>query len=147
MNYYQDPNTQVIARGTNPAVYNGWTDLGEHAEFNSESTQNLKVVDSVLQLDTDKISANQRTALISMYENAVQNKIDEVAQIKHYDNATSLSKYLRPSSPYYADAIALFTWIDDIWVWCYSQLASPPNPLPTVEEFIASMLTAFPAPW
>jgi len=54
-----------------------------------------------------------------------------------YDTIDSISKYLRPSSPFYAECSALADWIDACWTKCHELLNV--GELITVEQLIEEL--------
>ena len=86
-------------------------------------------------------------ALLSL-EQKVQQYLDQKAQAKGYDSAASCISYLNSSNATWkADAIAMNTWRDDVWNFCFTNEASVKagtTPLPTSTQLIAALPAA---PW
>lgn len=72
----------------------------------------------------------------------VQRVLDSKAKSLGYDNINSIAKYLRPSSPFYDECIALGDWCDSVWGYCY-QLMNDVEvgniPQPTIDEIISGL--------
>lgn len=69
----------------------------------------------------------------------VQNIIDDTAKARGYDDMNSVAKYLRPSSPFYSEAVALLDWTDSAWVKLYEIQANIGTTIPTIDEIIAQL--------
>lgn len=77
--------------------------------------------------------------------NAVQKKLDEVAQTRGYDGILSLCSYATSSDPTFSvEGQAGVEWRDAVWRYCYNLLAevqAGTKPVPTVTELIAGLPT------
>lgn len=77
--------------------------------------------------------------------NAVQAKLDEVAQSRGYDGILSLCSYATSSdTTFAAEGQAGVAWRDAVWRHCYNLLAevqAGTKPVPTVEELVAGLPT------
>lgn len=76
------------------------------------------------------------------YIESVQKYLDIEAQKLGYDDINSTAKYLRPSSPYYNEALELNEWCDECWSECFRILAlveSGEMEIPNVEALLEMM--------
>jgi hypothetical protein len=83
----------------------------------------------------------QLATLTKQYQLAVQQHLDSTARSFGYDDMNSCGKYLRQSSPFYAECVALLDWCDAVWLFCYAELDkyTDPTTVPSVDAFIASL--------
>lgn len=72
---------------------------------------------------------------------AVQQRLDEVARSRNYDNMLSLASYANSTNPKFkAEALAGIAWRDECWGLFYAKLATVgagEETLPSVEEALA----------
>ena len=77
--------------------------------------------------------------------NAVQTYMDETAQTRGYDSIASACSYgLSTVQKFREEATACISWRDNVWNYCYEQLAlfeSGQRDVPTVEQLIAELPT------
>lgn len=71
--------------------------------------------------------------------NKVQTIIDDTAKARGYDDMNSVAKYLRPSSPFYSEAVALLDWTDSVWVKLYEIQANIGTTIPTIDEILVQL--------
>ncbi len=85
---------------------------------------------------------------LSALEGAVQQYLDQKAQVRGYDSAASCISYLNSSNATWkADATAMNTWRDAVWGLCFANEASVKagtTPMPTAAQLIADLPAA---PW
>lgn len=101
---------------------------------------------------TDTLSEYVKTSaeIIAEYEARVQVLLDTTAQKKGYDSALSCVSYAGGTSSFATEGAAILAWRENVWAYCYQQAALLPTatpPIPTADQFIAALLTAYPAPW
>lgn len=80
------------------------------------------------------------------YEHAVEGVLQECAAAHRYDDIVSACSYAAVANPFQAESAAILQWRGNVWAWCYGLLANPPAVLPTLAEFRASLLAAWPMP-
>ena len=80
------------------------------------------------------------------YERAVEDVLQECADNHRYDDIVSACSYAAVENPFQEESAAILQWRGNVWAWCYGLLANPPAALPTVAEFRASLLAAWPMP-
>ena len=83
---------------------------------------------------------------IEDYEHAVEAILQECADNHRYDDIVSACSYASVENPFQAESAAILAWRGNVWAWCYGLLANPPAVLPTIAEFRASLLAAWPMP-
>lgn len=82
--------------------------------------------------------------LIPQYTAAVQAWLDSTAQANGYDSmATCVSYHYSSVAQWSADASAGIAWRDAVWqagfAWAEAAQASIPDPIPSIDEFIAQL--------
>ena len=91
----------------------------------------------------EKKAEEAQVALVKSLENAVDQHIRAIYNIKGYDSENSLSKYMaRPSSPWHTECVALGDWIDSCWLKCHEVLnavTAGERAIPTEAELIAEL--------
>ena len=80
------------------------------------------------------------------YERTVEDVLQECAAAHRYDDIVSACSYAAVPNPFQEESAAILAWRGNVWAWCYGLLANPPAALPTVAEFRASLLAAWPMP-
>lgn len=117
----ENPDNKQIMQDDSPV----WQDYVEYlkAEGEGYTLISTKSIDDLKQEIIDK----------------VQNLIDDTAKARHYDNMNSVAKYLRPSSQFYSEAVALLDWTDSVWVKLYEIQANIGTTIPTIDEIIAQL--------
>ena len=80
------------------------------------------------------------------YEHAVEDVLQECAAAHRYDDIVSACSYAAVANPFQAESAAILQWRGNVWAWCYGLLSDPPATLPTLAEFRASLLAAWPMP-
>ena len=90
--------------------------------------------------------AEQPTPSIEDYERAVEDVLQECAAAHRYDDIVSACSYAAVENPFQAESAAILQWRGNVWAWCYGLLADSPATLPTLAEFRASLLAAWPMP-
>ena len=80
------------------------------------------------------------------YERAVEDVLQECAAAHRYDDIVSACSYAAVANPFQEESAAILQWRGNVWAWCYGLLADPPATLPTLAEFRASLLAAWPMP-
>jgi len=63
-----------------------------------------------------------------------------------YPTAASACSYAAVPNPFQEESAAILAWRGNVWAWCYGLLSDPPATLPTLAEFRASLLAAWPMP-
>lgn len=77
---------------------------------------------------------------IEDYRAAVQSHLDAAAQSRLYTDGNSLATYTASTNPTWAaEAQAFVAWRDAVWQQVYAMWASPPDPVPSPAELIASL--------
>ena len=80
------------------------------------------------------------------YERAVEDVLQECASAHRYDDIVSACSYAAAANPFQEESAAILQWRGNVWAWCYGLLADSPATLPTLAEFRASLLAAWPMP-
>ncbi len=80
---------------------------------------------------------NDTNAYLKLAESTVDNYTLTQVTLLGYDTTDSIAKYLRDASPFYAECMALGTWIDACWVKCHDLLNAGTQV--TMEELIADL--------
>jgi hypothetical protein len=83
---------------------------------------------------------------IEDYQAAIQAMLDAAAKAKGYDDILSACSYAGAPNYFQGEGKAYVAWRGNVWAYCYTLMASPPEIKPTVSEFVAQVLTAYPAP-
>lgn len=77
------------------------------------------------------------------YSNAIQARIDGVANERQYANGVALASYVNSTnSQWAAEASAFVAWRDAVWSYAYQELAkvqAGTRPQPTIEALIAEL--------
>lgn len=86
----------------------------------------------------------EETALMVQNDisNAIQSMIDNKAKEFRYDDINSTAKYLRPSSQFYNEVVALNDWCDACWIKAEEiekDVVAGARTMPTAEEVLAEM--------
>jgi hypothetical protein len=79
---------------------------------------------------------------VQLFENAIQQHLDDAARLKGYDNITNACSYAGAPNPFQAEAQSFITWRGNVWAYCYAELAKVQNgtiPLPTIAQIIAEL--------
>ena len=93
--------------------------------------------------ETEQVSA---APTLADYERAVEDVLQECAAAHRYDDIVSACSYAAVENPFQNESAAILQWRGNVWAWCYGLLADPPATLPTLAEFRASLLAAWPMP-
>ncbi|HEY7864967.1 MAG TPA: hypothetical protein VIC51_03075 [Psychromonas sp.] len=100
---------------------------------------NIKTAEEV----ASEKSANESKALESLYKSALDAHLNSKADERGYDSIhTAALRAAVSMSPFHAEGVAYAIWMDDCYQFGYQVLADVKSgaiPLPTVEEFIASL--------
>ena len=101
--------------------------------------------------ETDLAEADESTPTPSAptladYEHAVEEVLQECAAAHRYDDIVSACSYAAVENPFQEESAVILAWRGNVWAWCYGLLSNPPSALPTVAEFRASLLAAWPMP-
>lgn len=73
---------------------------------------------------------------------AVQNHLDNTAKSYGYDDINATAKYLRPSSQFYNECVALGDWCDSVWAHCFQLMTDVESGVitqPTIDEIISGL--------
>lgn len=85
------------------------------------------------------------------YTTAITGMLDAKAKERRYDNSVSIATYVTSSNPQWmAEAEAFVAWRDQIWAYCYSELAkvqAGQRTQPTVADFLTELSTQVPLAW
>lgn len=80
---------------------------------------------------------------IADYQSAIQAKIDETARAKQFNDGVTLASYGNSTNALWAaQALAFIAWRDQVWTYCYSQLAdveAGQRPQPIVSELLGEL--------
>jgi hypothetical protein len=79
---------------------------------------------------------------IASFENAIQQHLDNEAQLKGYDNITNACSYAGAPNPFQAEAQSFITWRGNVWAYCYGELAkvqAGTRPMPTIAQIISEL--------
>lgn len=103
----------------------------------------------IIQWDLDLMNNTEEPELTAPtlrdYEDALQAKVDRVAQEKLYRDGVTLASYAMSQNPTYsAEARAFLDWRDSFWDYANTELAKalsepPQRDVPTISEFLAEM--------
>lgn len=88
----------------------------------------------------------QPVPTLADYERAVEDVLQECAAAHRYDDIVSACSYAAVANPFQEESAAILQWRGNVWAWCYGLLSDPPATLPTLAEFRASLLAAWPMP-
>ena len=116
--------------------------------FESDTLQGLQqlAMDDDVELVESVAVATPPSPVIEDYEHAVEAVLQECADNHRYDDIVSACSYAAVENPFQAESAEILRWRGNVWAWCYGLLANPPDVLPTIEEFRASLLAAWPMP-
>lgn len=124
------PVTTVIQRAKEIApvltVKGTWEQQWEIVDAFAEYTDEEGVVHTKEEQEAEALAkelADKTAAYLTLAERTVDSHI--LAKVKElgYDNENSIAKYMaRPTSPWYAECVALGDWIDACWIKCHELL-------------------------
>ncbi len=85
------------------------------------------------------------------YTAAIAGMLDAKARTRRYDNALSIATYVGSgNAAWAAEAQAFVAWRDQIWAYCYAELAkvqAGEREQPTISDFLVELDTQFPLTW
>jgi len=82
------------------------------------------------------------TNVVSKFEAAIQQELDNDAQAKGYDNILSACAYAGAPNPFQGESKLFVTRRGNVWAYCYQELAkvqSGKRAMPTVEQIISEL--------
>ncbi len=82
-------------------------------------------------------------AIQSVFEQAVQDRLDQAARTRGYDGILSAATYATSKNPRFGpEGIAFRDWRDAVWTYCYQALAdvqAGKRAMPTAKDLIAEL--------
>ena len=118
--------------------------------FEADTLQELQQLAAAagVELDDGQVNALPPPSAPSLedYERAVEDVLQECAAAHRYDDIVSACSYAAVANPFQEESAAILQWRGNVWAWCYGLLADSPATLPTLAEFRASLLAAWPMP-
>jgi hypothetical protein len=135
MGYYK-LNTDGTIQSRSKQVDDTWLPLSKletkengeyYTYYNEDGTADLE---KEMKADMDN--------LFQSIESSIQAMIDSQAKELGYDDINSISKYFRPSSPYYEQSVKLGDWVDAVWTKAF-ELQATMTEVPTVESVLEQL--------
>lgn len=80
--------------------------------------------------------------IVTSFENAIQQHLDNEAKLKGYDNITNACSYAGAPNPFQTEAQSFITWRGNVWAYCYGELAkvqAGTRPMPTIYQIISEL--------
>jgi len=116
--------------------------IGQDEDNNDIYGDYYKYYNEDLTPNLEKTMLEDKANTLHAMETAIQEYVDNQAKELGYDDMNSTAKYLRPSSPYYNEAIKLGDWCDAVWAEAFTaqnEIESGAIEMLTVSELLSRL--------
>ena len=108
-----------------------------------EEVDNAELIQGTIYIGEENIRNKKNEVLVKKYTNLVQNKLDEFAQSRSYDNMASVCSYATSTNDKFkVEAEYCVKLRDDTWAMCYQILndcTQGIREIPTEEELLQEL--------